>query len=235
VADQQTDVYTSFEDYPLTRNEYIAAMVHFYRGERSRADAWRSRLDPTTNWAVATTAGMLSFAFGDPYHSHVALLLANVLVLVFLFFEARRFRYFDVWRSRVRMIEENFFIPIIRRNLVSPRTDWREFVAEDLNEPKFKITMLQALALRLRCNYIWIYLVIFAAWWTKVAVQPTAAGTFGEVVQRMAIGPIPGLVVLVVLTVFYGVAGWLAVWAGGQKGGTDEVHGVEKAIEHWKT
>lgn len=29
----------SFEDYPLTRSEYIAAMVHFYRGERSRADA----------------------------------------------------------------------------------------------------------------------------------------------------------------------------------------------------
>ncbi|CAN5330834.1 hypothetical protein BH18GEM1_BH18GEM1_19450 [soil metagenome] len=41
----------SFEDYPLTRIEYITAMVHFYRGELARADAWRARLDPTTNWA----------------------------------------------------------------------------------------------------------------------------------------------------------------------------------------
>ena len=79
MVDQQTAPETSFEGYPLTRTEYITAMVHFYRGERSRADAWRNRLDPTTNWAVVTTAGMLSFTFGDPYHSHVPLLLANVL------------------------------------------------------------------------------------------------------------------------------------------------------------
>jgi uncharacterized membrane protein len=54
---------TPFEDYPLTRIEYITALTHFYRGERGRADAWRVRLDPTTNWAVVTTGGMLSFAF----------------------------------------------------------------------------------------------------------------------------------------------------------------------------
>lgn len=235
MAEQETDLYTSFENYPLTRNEYITAMVHFYRGERSRADAWRARLDPTTNWAVVTTAGMLSFTFGDPYHSHVPLLLANVLVVVFLCFEARRFRYFDVWRARVRMIEENFFIPIIRRNLVSPRSDWRESVAEDLNEPKFKITFLQAIALRLRCNYIWIFSVILLGWLTKVAAQPTPASTPAEMLLRMGIGPLPGALVLASVVVFYGAAVWLAVWAGGQKGGTDEVHGLEMAIEHWKT
>ncbi len=234
MVDQQTALDTSFEGYPLTRNEYITAMVHFYRGERSRADAWRNRLDPTTNWAVVTTAGMLSFAFGDPYHSHVPLLLANVMVVVFLCFEARRFRYFDVWRSRVRMIEENFFIPIIRRNLVSPRSDWREFVAEDLDEPKFKITFLQAIALRMRCNYVWIFSVILAAWLTKVAVQPTAASSVTEMLDRMDVGVVPGALVLLTVAVFYGTAVWLAVWAGGQKGGTDEVHGLEKAIEHWK-
>ncbi len=38
-----------FEAYPLTRSEYIAALVHFYRGERSRADAWRAR-DGNTLW-----------------------------------------------------------------------------------------------------------------------------------------------------------------------------------------
>jgi uncharacterized membrane protein len=234
-ADPKLTPPTSFEDYPLTRIEYITALVHFYRGERSRADAWRARLDPTTNWAVVTTAGVLSFAFSDPYHSHVPLLLANVLVVVFLCFEARRFRYFDVWRSRVRMLEENFFIPIIRRNLVSPRSDWREFVAEDLDEPKFKLTFLQALSLRLRCNYIWIFLVILVAWLAKLNVHPTAAYSLGEIVERMAIGPLPGPAVLLLVAAFYVTAIRLAVWAGDQPGGTDEVHGLERAIEHWKT
>ena len=133
------------------------------------------------------------------------------------------------------MIEENFFIPIIRRNLVSPRNDWRTFVAEDLDEPKFKITMLQAIALRLRCNYVWIFSVILAAWLTKIMVQPTAASGIGEILDRMAVGVVPGVVILLAVAVFYATAVWLAVWAGGQKGGTDEVHGLEKAIEHWKT
>lgn len=227
---------TSFEDYPLTRNEYISSLVHFYRGERGRADAWRARLDPTTNWAVVTTGGMLSFAFSSAEHSHVSLLLANLLVVVFLGFEARRFRYFDVWRSRVRMLEENFFIPIIRRNLVSPRSDWRESVAADLDHPKFKITFLQAVGLRLRFNYIWIFLVILIAWLAKVSVQTPGdrAGLVGFV-SRMAVGPLPGGVVFALALAFYVAAAWLAVWAGRQRGGCDEVRGQEKAMEHWKT
>ena len=50
----------SFEDYPLTRQEYINALVHLHRGEMHRSQVLRSRLDTTTNWAVPTTA-MISF------------------------------------------------------------------------------------------------------------------------------------------------------------------------------
>src|SRR5690348_3936419 len=109
-----------------------------------RASVWRGRLDTTTNWAPVTSGGMLFFAFCAPDHSRVTLLLANFLALMFLTYEARPFRYFDVWRSRVWMLEENFFLPIIRRSLVSPRSDWREWVAEDLDQPKFKISLLEA-------------------------------------------------------------------------------------------
>ena len=70
----------SFESFPLTRPEYISAMVHFYRGEMYRSQIWRMRLDTTTNWAVLTVAGMISFAFTSPEHSPLTLLLANVLV-----------------------------------------------------------------------------------------------------------------------------------------------------------
>jgi uncharacterized membrane protein len=226
---------SAFEGYPLTRSEYISALVHFYRGERSRADAWRARLDPTTNWAVVTTGGMLSFAFSSPDHSHASLLLANLLVIVFLGFEARRFRYFDVWRARVRMLEENFFIPIIRRNLVSPRSDWRESVAQDLDRPTFKLTVLQAVAVRLRFNYVWIFLVLLIAWLTKLSVHPGHAESTAQVIQRMTIGPLPGLLVALGMAGFYGALAWLALWAGGRSRGCDEVHGLESAIDHWKT
>jgi uncharacterized membrane protein len=235
VADHETPPPTSFEDYPLTRHEYINAVVHFYRGERTRTDAWRARLDPTTNWAVATTGGILSIAFGSADHSHVTLLLAIPLVLMFLGFEARRFRYFDVWRARVRLIEENFFIPIFRRNLVSKQTEWREWVAQDLDQPTFKLTVLEAVAIRLRFNYVWILLVILVAWLAKLTMHPFEARSATEVFQRMAIGPIPAAAVLVAVIAVYAALGWLAVGVGRHTRGTDEIYGLEKSLDHWKT
>jgi uncharacterized membrane protein len=102
-----------------------------------RSLVWRTRLDTTTNWAVVTTAAMISFAFGEAGHAAIILLLANLLVTAFLFQEARRYRYFAVFRARVRMLEENFFLPILTRDLVSPIADWRRCVADDLDQPKF--------------------------------------------------------------------------------------------------
>jgi uncharacterized membrane protein len=226
---------TAFEDYPLTRSEYLSTMSHFYRGEIGRADAWRARLDPTTNWAVVTAGGMLSIAFAGPDHSHVTLLLAILLVSVFLGFEARRFRYFDVWRSRVRMLEENFFIPIIRRNLVSPRENWREFVAQDLDHPKFKITFLDAVGIRLRYNYIWIYLAILLAWVTKLYMHPVPAEVAGDLMTRMRLGPLHGGFVLGSVAAFYLAAVWLAVRGDPRRVSADEVSGVEREMDHWKT
>ena len=49
----------SVEHDPLNlgcTGDQVLCLDRLHRGERSRADAWRSRLDPTTNWAVATTA-----------------------------------------------------------------------------------------------------------------------------------------------------------------------------------
>lgn len=71
-----------FEDYPLTRNEYITAMVHLYRGELQRSNSWRLRLDHTTNWAIVATMGLLSFAFGTPEHPHMILVLGIYSVVL---------------------------------------------------------------------------------------------------------------------------------------------------------
>jgi uncharacterized membrane protein len=235
MAEQRTSPAPSFEEVPLTRNEYITAMVHFYRGEMNRANTWRNRLDATTNWAVVTVGAMLTFAFGDVGHPHTTLLLTNLLILIFLGFEARRFRYFDVWRSRIRMIEENFFLPIIRRNLVSPRSDWREWVAEDLDHPKFKITFLQAVGTRLRRNYLAIFAVVLLAWIGKLSLHPAPTASLREAIGRARMGPLPGPAALGLVAACYAALLWVALHRGGGRPSSDEVVGVEHRMEHWKT
>ncbi len=179
------------ESEPLTRPEYISAIVHLYRGELYRANAWRIRLDNTTNWAFLTTAGLLSFSFGEGQHSHWTLLAGMALVSAFLTFEARRFRLADVWRSRVRMIEENFYGPVLRRNLDSPEALWGNLVAEDLFRPQYKITLPQAIRLRLLRNYWPIYAVLLLAWCVHVTLLPVPAENWAAVRDQLSAGWIP--------------------------------------------
>jgi uncharacterized membrane protein len=224
----------SFENYPLTRQEYISALVHFYRGEMYRSQVWRTRLDTTTNWAVVTTAAMVSFTFGDPGHSHIILLLSNLMITLFLSMEARRFRYFAVYNARVRMLEENFFLPIVTRELTSPMGDWRQCVATDLDQPKFKTTYFQAIGFRLQRNYLWIFLILMAAWLLKLFVHPVPAASLREVFDRMAFGPIPPWAVLACCLAF--IALILAALVAAHRGGlpVDEIKGLERDLSHWK-
>jgi uncharacterized membrane protein len=224
----------AFEDYPLTRQEYITAMVHFYRGEIHRSQVWRQRLDTTTNWAVVTTAAVISFTFGDPSHSHVTLLLANLIITVFLFHEARRFRYFDVYRARVRMLEENFFLPLLTRQLVSPDAAWGARVAADLDCPSFKTTLLEAIGFRLSRNFVWMYLILFIAWLLKLFVHPTPAHSAAEIFGRMAVGPLPPWVILLsglALAAFIGAGLYAAARTDICE---DEIRGLERDLDHWK-
>src|SRR5262245_17025546 len=92
------------------------AMVHLYRAEVTRANSWRARLDVTTNWALLSTAAAISFAFGQQNTHHSVIILNTLLITLFLFLEARRYRYYELWSYRVRLMESDFFAPL----LVSP-------------------------------------------------------------------------------------------------------------------
>lgn len=59
------------------------------------------------------------------------------------------------------------------------------------------------MGIRLRYNYIWIFLVLLVAWLTKLNVHPRRATSVVEVVDRMAIGPIEGWVVAVLVFFSY--------------------------------
>ena len=78
----------------------IGALAHLYRGEVYRSTVWRTRLDSSTNWAVVTTGIALSATYSSADASPLPLVLIGLLVTVFLLFEARRYRYFNVWRAR---------------------------------------------------------------------------------------------------------------------------------------
>ena len=91
----------------------IGALAHLYRGEVYRSTVWRTRLDSSTNWAVVTTGIALSATYSSAQASPLPMVLVGLLVSVFLLFEARRYRYFTVWRARARLLETDFFAPMI--------------------------------------------------------------------------------------------------------------------------
>ena len=175
-----------FEDQPLTRAEYISAMTHFYRAEMDRATTWRVRLDTTTNWSIISVMALVSYSMSDHEHSHLGLVVGMVMVLTFLIIEARRFRFFDVWRARVRMLEQNFIAPLLIRNQISPLPDWSKKVADDLLRPRFKLTWHQALRARLVRNYIPMFGLLLACWLIKVEslYHPFEAGGVSQLMHR---------------------------------------------------
>ncbi|GAB4202121.1 MAG: DUF2270 domain-containing protein [Roseiflexaceae bacterium] len=187
---------------PLTPTEFNTAMVHLYRGEVGRANTWRTRLDGTTNWAVLTTGATLSFAFSSPNNTQVMILINTLLIFFFLYIEARRYRFYDLWRSRVRLMETEFFAEMLTPSTTSQDHRWRDLLAHDLLYPRFGITLWQALGRRLRRNYLWIFSVLVVSWVVKISIHPFATQSPDVLMQRIAIGPIPAWAVLLTGVVF---------------------------------
>jgi uncharacterized membrane protein len=181
----------------------IGALAHLYRGELYRSTVWRTRLDTTTNWAVATTGIALTVTFSSSTASPLPLVLVGLLVAVFLTTEARRYRFFDFWRIRTHVLELNFFGPILRGR--GPRIDngWNEILARDYEDPKLHITWLEAAGRRIRRTYGWIFLIQATSYYGKLLVHPTPITAVEELWARAMIGPVPGQVVLVAGLMFH--------------------------------
>lgn len=184
----------------------IGALAHLYRGEVYRSTIWRTRLDNTTNWAVAALGLAMSASFAHPEASALPLVLIGVLIVVFLVFEARRYRYFNVWRARARWLETNFYAPMLRGE-GSVRTGWEQVLARDYCEPRHHISMARAVGRRLRRTYIWLLSIQATAYLGKIAIHPLPVTSMADFVQRASLGPLPGEVLLVSGLAFNGA--WL--------------------------
>lgn len=145
----------------------IGALAHLYRGEVYRSTVWRTRLDTTTNWAVVTLGVALSITFSSPEASPMPLLLVGILIILFLSLEARRYRYFSVWRSRSRWLETHFYVPILIDGDLHTEDDWQTVLAEDCRHPQHRVSYLTAIARRVRSNYLWILLIQTVPIWVN--------------------------------------------------------------------
>lgn len=190
----------------------IGALAHLYRGEVYRSTIWRTRLDTTTNWAVVTLGVALSITFSSPDASPLPLVLVGVLILLFLALEARRYRYFNVWRARSRWMEKHFYVPMLIDGDLHTEEDWQLTLAEDYRYPKFHVSYMTAFARRVRSNYLWILLIQTLAYIGKLTVHPTPADSFATFVARADIGPVPGALILLMGTVYCLTWAGLALW-----------------------
>jgi len=213
----------TYRGYQLKASEFTTAMVHLFRAEVARANTWRQRLDATTNWAVVTTGAVISFAFTKSDYGHFVILLDLLLVTMFLVIEARRYRYYELWSYRVRMMETDFFASMLVPPF-QPSAEWGESLAESLLHPQFQISELEALGRRLRRNYLWIYLTVGLAWFARLALFPSPATTLIEFVSRAAIGLLEGQwVMLSVIVLLTGVVA-LGIFTVGLRHSSGEVY-----------
>ncbi len=187
----QSEPVWTYRGYELKSSEFVTAMVHFFRAEVTRANAWRQRLDTTTNWAVVTTGAVISFAFTQAEFGHFVILLNLLLVTMFLVIETRRYRYYELWSTRVRLMETDFFAAMLVPPF-HPSPDWAETLAENLLMPHFPISAWEAAGRRLRRNYLWIYGVIGIAWMAHLWLFPAPSSNWEEVIARAGIGLFAG-------------------------------------------
>ncbi|HLL77293.1 MAG TPA: DUF2270 domain-containing protein [Pyrinomonadaceae bacterium] len=194
----------------LSPGEFTTAMVHLHRAEVQRSNTWRNRLDTTTNWAVLTAGATLSFAFSSPENPHFVILINTILVAFFLTMEARRYRYYEIWASRVRVVETGFFAQLLMPTQLGNEAEWAEHLAQDLRTPHFTISLWEALGRRLRRNYLWLFALLAASWNLKVYLHPFPARDLAMFIRRAGVGIVPGDTVLLI-GIFFNLS--LAIFA----------------------
>jgi uncharacterized membrane protein len=202
VADPQKNPFNAAE---------LGMLAHLYRGEMYRSKIWRTRLDSTTNWAVATTGIALSVSFGNAYNSPLPLVLVALMSLIFLSIEARRYRYFDIWRTRVRIMEKSMYVPMLRGEGVHVDGGWNQELARDYEKLHFHISFLEAFGRRLRRNYSFMFSVQAVSYFLKICVHPIPIQSLKDLWRHAQIGPIPGQVVLAFGFLFHAALATLAI------------------------
>lgn len=199
-------------------------LIHYYRAMIGRADIWRTRMDATTNWAIGTTAAVLSFSFGDAATPHYVIFIAALLTASFLFLEARRLSFYHLWQQRAMSIEKGLIRPALHGRAPDSGASEDEFDLVSALDPHLGRTIPtmpigKAAARRLRRIYLYLFGVQLLAWFLKLSSSAAPVATFGELVSGARIGALPGGVVVGLAISAFLAAVAIAVIHGGVRRG----------------
>lgn len=179
-----------------------------YRGELDRETTWRSRLDQTTTWGVTVVAAILTWAFSSGDNPHYIILVGVLALSLFLLIEARRYRDYDVFRSRVRLFQQNLLADALDPSAGVEHEDWRRKLSRDYRTPTLKVSTWEARANRLRRIYLPLLAVLLVAWLFRI----TAFSPNESPLVTASIATVPGIVVVAAIALYYAAAIVIAVW-----------------------
>lgn len=207
-------------------------MSHFYRGELGRIMSWRQRLDVTTSWAITVTSSIFTIAFSFRDVPHLIFFFNIAVVWMLLWIEARRYRFYDAFRARVRMLEAHFLVPIVSQNTEMLQGEWQKLVCEDLLLPSFKISRFEALGRRLKRNYVFIFLIILVAWITKIFLHAEPRITsFASFYEALKVGTsIPSWLVATLFVLTFSTVIGIAIYIGKKSTGEISEFGTHRSL-----
>lgn len=189
-------------------------LIHFYRAVVAHMDVWRQRMDATTNWAAATSAGMITFTFGSVTAPHYVLLIALAFQLVFLLMESRRYQIFDLWRRRFRTLNRMFIVPSLQGTPLADDAALQA-LARDLGRTVPHLSLVHAVGYRVRRNYGYLFVITLVGWLLKLEMQPQPARSVAVLLERATIAFLPGWLVVGVAIAAMAAVLWLALIATG--------------------
>ena len=222
---------TLIQRFPASNLQVLA---HFYRGELSRANVWRQRMDATSHWAVVSTMAIVSLAYSSGEVSIVLLPFCCLLLYLLLHIEARRYRYFDVWRMRVRMLEVHLMVPALLQDEPLSEGDWREVLCNDLLSPTYKMSRWEAIGRRLSRTYIWLFLIVLGSWLLLAWVRaPKDGELLHRLQQAFTYESIPPGYVVFGMAVFYAYLLILLIATSGKRQVNTEIRRKEPSRQHW--
>ncbi len=83
----------------------------------------------------------------------------------------------------LRLLERGF---LCERLGGKPLEGWYESLIDSLSRPATPLTLVEALAVRMRRNDVWLFLTLYGSWWLKLGLAKE------PILQAAHIGPLPG-------------------------------------------
>jgi len=209
--------------------DFTTIITHMYRAEVQRSYNWRNRLDRTTEWSIVILSALTTWTFSVPERRHELLLGVLIFMGTLLWIEARRYRFYNVWASRIKTLEENFLAKTLSPTKKVSTREWMDTLANDLRNPRFKIPFWIAVAHRLRRVYFWLFSLTIMLWVGKLAIHPTPAKSLEMMIDRATILAVPGYVVIILISILLTGTAIMALW------GSQHEHKGVKIVERSET